>query len=148
VELLAIKETLEENTEFAENTDCSETLQMCIDYYKTIGYHLPWVQYYAKLNGIIVGNAAFKGAPKNGKVEIAFGTFEKYRQKGIGTEICKCLVQLTLKTDSSVVVTARTLPKTNNSTRILAKNGFVLLGTVIDKDDGEVWEWEYQKPNK
>jgi hypothetical protein len=31
----------------------------------------------------------------------------------------------------------------NFSTKILRKNNFTLIGTVIDPEDGEVWEWIY-----
>jgi RimJ/RimL family protein N-acetyltransferase len=70
--------------------------------------------------------------------------FENYQQKGIATRICKQLVELSLATDPSVRITARTLPEKNYSTRILEKNNFVLLGFVTDSEDGEVWEWEYR----
>ena len=93
----------------------------------------------------MIGSAGFNGQPVVGKVEIAYGTFERFRQKGLGTEICQLMVELSIKTDPSVVITARTLPDKNYSTRILEKNSFELLGTVIEKEDGEVWEWEYKK---
>lgn len=57
--------------------------------------------------------------------------------------ICSKLVELTLRTDSSLRITARTLPEKNFSTRILEKNNFIFVGTVDDPDDGEVWEWEF-----
>jgi len=43
-----------------------------------------------------------------------------------------------------VLVCARTLPQASASTKILEKNGFTLIGTVIDPDDGEVWEWRLE----
>ena len=33
----------------------------------------------------------------------------------------------------------------NYSTRILRKNGFKMTGQVIDPEDGEVWEWAFEK---
>jgi ribosomal-protein-alanine N-acetyltransferase len=99
--------------------------------------------YYVQLNGSLVAAAAFKGKPVNGKVEIAYGTFPLYRQIGIGTRVAHALVQLSLKTNPSVRIMARTLPEENYSARILRKNNFNLLGTVTDDEDGEVWEWEY-----
>ena len=92
-----------------------------------------------------VGSAAFKGPPKDGVVEIAYGTFEPYRQTGIGTEICKLLVELALKTDPAIRITARTLPQQNFSTKILETNGFEFSGMVNDPEDGDVWEWVYKK---
>jgi hypothetical protein len=55
------------------------------------------------------------------------------------------LVDLAIKTDADLIVTAQTLAEENFSTKILRKNGFRLLGSVIDEEDGAVWEWEYEK---
>ncbi len=93
------------------------------------------------------GAGLFKGQPVNGKVEIAYGTFEQYRNQGIGTLICKQLVDLSLRTDPSVKITARTLSSKNFSTKILEKNGFEFIGSIYDAEDGEVCEWEYKKKN-
>ena len=142
--LLPIKETMKENEVFAKNPLCNETLVMCIDFYKRVGFEPPWICYYVEENGELIGNAAFKGRPINNTVEISYGTMESHRQQGVGTRICKQLVELSLITDSSVRITARTLPEKSYSTRILEKNNFVLLGFVTDPEDGEVWEWEYK----
>jgi RimJ/RimL family protein N-acetyltransferase len=143
--LLPIKQTLKENEIFASNPLCNETLSMCIEFYKKVGFTPPWICYYVEENEELVGSAAFKGRPINNTVEISYGTMESHRQKGVGTRICKQLVELSLATDPSVRITARTLPEKNYSTRILKKNNFILLGFVTDPDDGEVWEWEYRK---
>lgn len=145
MELIPIKETLEENGEFINNPLCQETVQMCIDFYKRVGFTPPWICYYVKQDEEIVASAAFKGKPVNGTVEIAYGTFEKFQRQGIGAAVCNQLVELSLKTDPSVRITARTLPENNYSTRILEKNKFICLGIVQDQEDGEVWEWEYQR---
>ena len=143
--LLPIKRTLEENEAFANNPLCKETLGMCIEFYKRVGFNPPWICYYAEENGELMGSAAFKGRPVNNRVEIAYGTFENQRQKGIGTKICQRLVELSLATDPSIRITARTLPEHNYSTKILEKNKFILLGIVNDPEDGDVWEWEYKQ---
>jgi [ribosomal protein S5]-alanine N-acetyltransferase len=143
--LVPIAEQIEDNKEFVDNPRCRESIYMTVDFFKKVGYKIPWIGYYAKQNELVVGSAAFKGPPKNGVVEIAYGTFEPYRQKGIGTEICRLLVQLALKTDPAVKITARTLPEKNFSTKILEKNGFAFAGIVNDPEDGDVWEWVYQK---
>ena len=142
---MPIKQTLEENKAFASNPLCNESLSMCFDFYKRVGFDPPWICYYAEEGGDLIGNAAFKGRPINNTVEISYGTMESYRQQGVGTRICKQLVELSLITDSSVRITARTLPEKSYSTRILEKNNFILLGFVTDPEDGEVWEWEYKK---
>ena len=143
--LLPIKQTLADNEAFANNPLCKETLRMCIEFYKKVGFTPPWICYYVEENGELIGSAAFKGRPINNTVEISYGTMESHRQQGIGTRICKQLVELSLATDPSVRITARTLPEKNYSTKILEKNNFILLGFVTDPEDGEVWEWEYKK---
>ena len=121
---------------------CAEIHGQTLDYYKLIGYHEPWISYYLKADGEIVGTCAFKGAPsgEKNKVEIAYYTFEPFEGKGYGTRMCALLLDIA-KAHSDVFVFARTLPETNASGAILTKNGFECVGSVIDPEDGEVWEW-------
>ena len=146
--LLPIKEHLEDNKEFIDHPLCQDSLPMSVDFYKKVGFHEPWICYYVQMDDALVGSAAFKGAPQNGTVEIAYGTFQPYQHQGIGTRICRSLVELALKTYPHVRITARTLPEENFSTRILKKNGFLLEGMVNDPEDGEVWEWVYKNSTK
>jgi ribosomal-protein-alanine N-acetyltransferase len=145
IELIAVKEDVNDNFEFTSDPLCQESVYMSIDFYKKVGFTPPWICYYAKENGNLVGCAGYKGKPVNGKIEIAYGTFERCRNQGVGTRICKTLVELSLITASSVQITARTLAENNFSTKILQKNGFFFAGTVNDPEDGELWEWEYKK---
>ncbi len=141
--MIPIQQTAQENAQFLGHPDCQEILPMMLDYYKKIGFNPPWIGYYAQKDGEWVGGAGYKGKPKDGKVEIAYGTFERFRQQGIGTEMARKLVELARATDPSVEVTARTLPEYNFSTKILEKNGFERIGIVYDEEDGEVWEWKH-----
>jgi RimJ/RimL family protein N-acetyltransferase len=143
MKLIPIKEKFEENTALFHDPQCTEIVQMTVNYYKAIGFVEPWIGYLAEVDGKPVGSAGFKGQPINGKIEIAYGTFEAYQKQGMGTAICKELVNVVLKTDPSIKITARTLMEENFSTKILRKNNFTLIGTVIDPEDGEVWEWIY-----
>jgi len=145
IELLPIKEFLTDNTEFLSHPDCVEGLEMSVLYYARVGYRIPWIGYYVRMNDTLVGTCGFKGGPVDGKVEIAYGTFPSFQHKGIGTEICRELVRLASVSDPAVRIMARTLMEENYSAKILRKNGFVLLGVVDDIDDGDVWEWEYNK---
>ena len=141
MQLLPIQQTLEANPFFARHPDCQDSLYMTFEFYKKVGFQPPWISYYAEKDGQLVGACAFKGAPVNGRVEIAYGTFPSYQHGGVATEMCRMLVALSLETDPTVQITARTLPENNFSTRVLKKNGFVFGGTVHDEEDGEVWEW-------
>lgn len=143
MQLLAIKERLEENKEFTTDSSRKLTVEAMVEFYKRVGFAEPWIGYFVEFGGEFVGSAGFKGPPINGTVEIAYGTDEKFRRKGIGTQICKLLVDLSLKTDPLVKITARTFSESNYSTRILQNNQFTCVGTVNDPEDGEVWEWHF-----
>ncbi|GAB3031282.1 GNAT family N-acetyltransferase [Spirosoma pulveris] len=144
MELLPIRPSLQENQPFIEHPDCKEALSMTIDYFNRIGYVPPWIGYFAQLENELVGSAGFKGAPGEGKVEIAYGTFPAYQRQGVGSQICYQLVQLALQTDPEIRITARTVEPDNYSARILKKNHFFCTGPVWDEEDGTVWIWEYQ----
>ena len=134
------------NDKFRDNPECEIVLSVYPDFYKRAGYNKPWIGYFATFDGNeIVGCGGYKGKPRDGKIEIAYGTFKNYEGKGIGTEICRQLVLLSLKTDPSLKITARTLTENNASTTILKRNGFKYVGIVNDEEDGDVWEWEFQK---
>jgi [ribosomal protein S5]-alanine N-acetyltransferase len=148
VELVPINERLEDNEEFINNSSCQEILKMSVDFYKVVGFNPPWICYFVKKNGMLIGSGGIKGKPKNETIEIGYGTFEEYRHQGIGTEICKELIDISLKEDPNVRITARTLPEMNHSAKILAKNNFIFIGTVQDPEDGLVWEWEYKTSSK
>ncbi len=147
--LIPIGKTKAENQRLFAHPDCQEhvdSLDQSIAFFDRIGYDPPWIGYIAQVNDHLVGVAAYKGKPQNGRVEIAYGTFPANQQQGIGTQIARHLVLLAEQTDPSVTITARTLPEENYSTRILRKNGFIWQGVVHDDEDGDVWEWVYQKP--
>ena len=143
MKLIPVKQFAEENTELAAFPDWANMVQMSVDYYTRVGFNPPWISYYAQENGQLVGCGGFKGRPVNGQVEIAYYTFPDYEQTGVGGRMCRELVELAQQTDASINITARTLPGENYSTRILKKNNFGLTGTIMDEEDGEVWEWKY-----
>ncbi len=144
MELLPIQKTAAENEIFLHHPDCQDNLHPTLDFYKRVGYQPPWIGYYARVDDKLVGAAGFKGPPKAGQVEIAYGIFPAYQHQGVGTEICRQLVRPARENDPSVRITARTLPEEGYSTKILRKNGFICLGTIWDEEDGDVWEWEYK----
>lgn len=142
--LLPIFPTLAGNTRFATHPDCQESLSQTLGYYQVIGFNQPWICYYAEKDGALVGTCAFKGAPQNGRVEIAYATFPPFQRQGVATAMCRELVQLAQQADPTVLVTARTLPERSYSTSVLEKNGFVLAGPIEDPEDGTVWEWVFK----
>ncbi len=143
--LIPIRQEETENTALINNALCRDTVFMTMDFYKRAGYKEPWIGYIVQKGEEFVGAGGFKGVPINGFVEIAYGTFENYTQKGVGTTICNLLVRLATEADSSLIITARTMPGSIASEKILLKNAFHLMGIVNDPEDGNVNEWIYNK---
>ncbi len=110
-------------------------------YYEAIGYVEPWIGYLARRDEQWVGACGFKGAPKRGRVEIAYFTFPAFEGQGVATGMARALITKASEADSAVIVTARTLPEGGPSSTILRKLGFTKTTTVTDAEDGEVWEW-------
>ena len=143
IELTLIEQDLDLQVYAGANAILQDVLAGTLEYYKVIGFNLPWVSYLAKSEGEYVGCCSFKGRPANNKVEIAYFTFPPFEGRGVATEMCRQLTVLALMQETNIIVTARTLPEENASTAVLKKNGYTLSGTVNDPDDGEVFEWVY-----
>lgn len=113
------------------------------DMYKVSGYKIPWTGYLARSGPEFVGTCAFKAAPSDGAVEIAFFTFPGHEGLGIATAMARQLIDIAYAADRSLKIIAHTRPERNASSAVLGKLGFLLLGNYEDPVDGTVWEWEY-----
>ncbi|MBK9257408.1 MAG: GNAT family N-acetyltransferase [Saprospiraceae bacterium] len=121
--------------------ECQEIIKSMQDYYPIIGFNLPWVGYFVIKDNVVVGLGAFTGKPKDGVVEIAYSTFKDYEGQGIASYTCKELVAIAKRTDPTLIITAKTKPEHNASTKILQKNGFEYAGIVQDHEIGDAWLW-------
>ena len=119
---------------------CS-TLETTIIFMKKVHAFFPWIAYLAKQNDEFVGICAFKGIPHDNKVEIAYFTFPGHEHNGYGNEMCRSLIEIARGIHPSIIITAHTLREENASTRILRKNDFFFVGTAVDDEEGDVFEW-------
>ena len=111
--------------------------------YRTTGYRPPWTGYLASNGEQIVGTCAFKAAPSDGAVEIAYFTFPGYEGQGLATAMARQLIDIAYATDRSLKIIAHTPPERSAANAVLHKLGFLLLGDYEDPVAGTVWEWEY-----
>jgi ribosomal-protein-alanine N-acetyltransferase len=123
------------------NPDCQKLFESYPEYYFKTGYHPPWIGYFVLRERIVVGVGGFVGKPKDGRVEIAYGTFKEYEGQGIASFSCRQLISIAKTTDPTVIITAKTSPEPNASTKILQRNGFKFTGIVQDEGIGDAWEW-------
>jgi RimJ/RimL family protein N-acetyltransferase len=108
----------------------------------------PWVHGFVareRTTGAVVGQGGFKGPPRGGIVEIAYGTEAEHRGKGYATETANALVAYAFDSPEVMLVIAHTLPDSKASQRVLAKCGFQRVGEIIDPEDGLVWRFEKRK---
>jgi RimJ/RimL family protein N-acetyltransferase len=118
--------------------------KVCADtaaHYGRTGFQRPWNCYLAVADGRVVGTCGFISAPVSGEVEIAYHTFPDCERRGFATAMARGLVSMARAAAPGLTVTAQTLPEPNASNHILRKLGFVLRGTLIHPEEGEVWEW-------
>lgn len=118
-----------------------EVLATNASFYRRSGFEPPWVAYLVMDRGHCVGTCAFKSAPRENRVEIAYFTFPLYEGRGLATQMAEALVAIAPAQVPGITVTAQTLREENASTRILAKLGFKRVGTMEDDEAGLVWEW-------
>jgi RimJ/RimL family protein N-acetyltransferase len=105
----------------------------------------PWVHGFVardRATGLIVGEGGFKGPPREGVVEIAYGTGAEHRGKGYATQTAAALVEHAFACADVRLVTAHTRPDNGASKRVLMKCGFEYVGDVVDPEDGLVWRFE------
>ena len=116
----------------------------CAELYARVGFEPPWVSYLVADGQTIVGGAAFVGPVNEGSVEIAYYTLPQHEGRGVASFAATALVAIAQASPERPVITAKTLPETNASTRILTRLGFVRAGSVQDDDIGEAWFWRLE----
>ena len=124
-----------------------ESVDAHIALYEETNAVAPWIAYLARTPHAreFVGICSFKGARRDGKVEIAYFTFPPYRGQRHGGAMAAQLVDLALRYPDVAEVIVHTRPEENESVRILRGLGFTRAGEVYDSEDGTVWRWSLQR---
>ena len=121
MELKIIELNIDKLKEIYASTDCQQLINTMNEFYPKIGFNKPWVGYFAFNNNQVVGTGGFTGQPKDGKVEIAYWTFKEFENQGIASFVCKQLITIAKATDLNIIITAKTAPEHNASTKNLQK---------------------------
>jgi [ribosomal protein S5]-alanine N-acetyltransferase len=140
--LLSISPNVDKSNPLFNNEDCQQLIDIYENYYPQVGYIKPWIGYFVIRDHEVVGSCGFTSAPSEGRVEIAYWTFAKYEGQGVASYACAALIEIALKENSSLIITAKTAPEFNASTKILQKNNFIYKGIVQDHEIGDAWLWE------
>lgn len=141
MELKALSLNENKTDSLFDAAESQQLLDIYADYYPKFGYQPPWIAYLILHEGRVVGSCSFTQAPVDGRVEIAYWTFEAYEGQGVASFACRELIAIAKMEDPTVIITAKTAPENNASTNILQKNGFVFAGIVQDDEIGDAWFW-------
>ncbi len=145
MELKIIELHPDKSNELYATADCRLLLNTYEEYYKLVGFNLPWVGYFVVRQNIVVGSCGFTGKPKDGTVEIAYWTFKIFEGQGIASFSCRELISIARQTNPAIIITAKTAPEHNASTKILQQNGFQFTCLVQDHEIGDAWLWVIQE---
>lgn len=93
----------------------------------------------------LVGWGGFKGAPRDGVVELGYEVAESHRGRGIATAATQAMLAEAFADEQVTTVIAHTLPEPNASNHILEKVGFAFDREV--REDGQaVWRYLIARP--
>jgi RimJ/RimL family protein N-acetyltransferase len=146
--LIAITTGGESETPVGEISEtAAEVMAATANMYRTSGFEPPWIGYLAVHDDRVVGTCAFKCAPVDESVEIAYFTFPEFEGRGMATAMATELIAIALATRPDLLIMSQTRAERNASNAILGKLGFTFAGPVLHPEDGEIWEWHLRRPN-
>jgi RimJ/RimL family protein N-acetyltransferase len=96
----------------------------------------------------LIGTGGYKGEPAGGMVEIGYELAPAWRGQGLATEAAQGLIDHAFARPDVDHVLAHTLPDANASTRVLKRLGMRFDGEVHDPDDGDIWRWRLDRPQR
>jgi RimJ/RimL family protein N-acetyltransferase len=105
------------------------------------GTHL----FFDESDGALVGFGGFKGAPRDGEVELGYAVAPSRQGHGIATAVVAVLVGRA-RPAGVATVSAHTLAAENPSTAVLRKNLFVRTAELDHPETGAIWRWELTIP--
>ena len=123
----------------------ADVITLSTSLYALTGFAPPWVSYVALAGEVPVGTCAFKSAPKDGEVEIAYFTFPAFEGRGVASWMAQQLVAIAREHEAQPAMFAQTRPLESPSTAILRNLGFTHRDTLLHPEDGLVWEWRHRK---
>ena len=107
-----------------------------------------WRPWFVRLSGgPLIGTVGHKGPPDaNGYVEVGYTIVTSCWRQGYASEALATLIHWVASTGRVRGVCAHTLAGDPASSGVLRRNGFALVSTLTDPDDGEIDRYELILP--
>jgi ribosomal-protein-alanine N-acetyltransferase len=106
------------------------------------GYHL----FVHTEDRALIGEGGYKGRPDAaGVVEIGYAIIPEYRRRGLAFEAARGLTDKAFSHAEVAAVQAHTLKDGTASINVLKKLGMKFVGTALDPDEGEVFQWKVER---
>jgi RimJ/RimL family protein N-acetyltransferase len=100
----------------------------------------PWTASWLILvDGLVAGTIGFKGAPRQGDLEVGYGVVPSLQGRGVATQSLAQLLELV----KDFPVIAETASWNVASQRVLEKVGFAELARRMTDEDGELIVWRF-----
>jgi RimJ/RimL family protein N-acetyltransferase len=96
----------------------------------------------------LVGWGGFKGAPRDGVIELGYAIAPSWEGRGLATAAVRELLREAFDAAEVQTVLAHTLARPGPSVRVLQKTGFVYDGEVADDDAGTTWRFRLDRTGK
>ena len=93
----------------------------------------------------VVGWGGFKGAPRDGVVELGYAVAPAWRGRGIASAAVRAMLDEAFADPEVTAVIAHTLAEPGPSPRVLQKAGFLNEGKLAE-EDGVVWRFRLERP--
>jgi ribosomal-protein-alanine N-acetyltransferase len=97
--------------------------------------------FFDSVDGALVGFGGFKGAPRDGEVEVGYAVAPSRQGRGIATQVVRVLVARAAAADV-ITVSAHSLANDNPSTSVLRRCGFARTAVLEDPVQSQIWRWE------
>ena len=123
-----MERTIETESYEELKTAYQEMLQGCLDHPEQWKWYAIWI--IEDKEGACVGNLSFKGLESNGSVEIGYGIFDEFCNKGFASEAVEAVVKWAMEQSDIKQIEAEADPNNIASQKVLAKCGFVATGVI------------------
>lgn len=95
---------------------------------------------------VLVGCGGFKGAPRDGAVELGYAVAPPWRERGVASTAVRAMLAEAWADTEVQAVIAHTLAEPDASVRVLEKAGFARDGEIEDPDVGAAWRRRLARP--